>query len=127
MQTEELRFVRDRAGWTQARMAQAIGMTTNHYALIERGERPIEPRVAQLVDAFARTRIDLSYSPALEKWIVAVTTPGVTFAQREHHIIAAKKDREEARKIAHSTWEEGGKLGVYITREPTPPPSATQR
>lgn len=126
MNPKELRAVRDHAGWTQAKMAQALGLTPNYYALLERGERPIELRVAQQIDAFARTRIDVSFSPALEKWVVAVTTPGVTYAQREHHIIAATKEREEARKIAQSIWEEGGKLGVYITREPSHAPSATQ-
>ena len=127
MLASELKEVRRRAGWTQARMAEALGIAPNHLAMMERGERPIERRMAQLVDAFAKTRIDLSYSCALEKWVVAVTKPGVTFAHREHHVVAAKKDREAARKIAQSIWEEGGMLGVYITREPTPPPSATPR
>ena len=116
MRDDELREVRRAAGWTQARMAEALGLSSNYYALLERGEKPIERRIEQLIDAFARTRIDLSYSEALDKWVVAVTTPGVTSNAREHHLIAAKGDRAEALRIASEQWEAGGKLGVFIQR-----------
>lgn len=120
VQGDELKELRRQAGWTQARMAEAIGVTPNYLALIERGEKPIERRIEQLIDAFARVRIDVSYSEALAKWVVAVTTPGTTFAQREHHLIAAKASKAEALHVAHDRWDAEGKFPMLIIRDPNP-------
>lgn len=117
MQHDELRELRGQARWTQARMAEALGVSANYYALMERGEKPIERRTELQIDAMARTRIDTSYSEALKKWVVAIITPGVTFAQREHHLIAAKASKSEASVVANEQWEARGKLPMMIIRD----------
>ena len=118
MQGDELKELRRQAGWTQTRMAEAIGMSANYLAMMERGEKAIERRIEHLIDAFARTRIDVSYSEALDKWVVAVTTPGTTFAGRAHHLIAAKPTKSEAMKIARERWDADGKFPMFIIRDP---------
>ena len=80
-------------------------------------EKPIERRTEQLIDAFARTRIDVSYSDALSKWVVAVMKPATRFDGREHHLIAAKSSLAEAKKIAHGLWDAEGKLPMLIIRD----------
>jgi hypothetical protein len=87
-----------------------------YLAQLERGDRDIEQRIERLIEAFARKRIDVSYSEALGKWVVAVTTPGTTFAEREHYLIAAKATEDEAKKIAHSLWDQDGKYPMLILR-----------
>lgn len=116
MQAEELKAIRERAKWTQAQMAEAIGVTPNYYAAMERGERAIERRTVQMIEAFALARIDVSYSEALDKWVVAVITPGKTFAGREHHLIAAEATQAEAKKVAEARWEADGKFPMLIFR-----------
>lgn len=117
MHAEELKAIRLKAGWTQARMAEALGVTPNYLAMMERAEKPIERRTEQLIDAFARKRIDVSFSEALGKWVVAVTTPSTTFAGREHHLVAAKTSKAEAQKIAHAIWDGEGNLPMFIIRD----------
>ncbi|MGZ8285368.1 MAG: helix-turn-helix domain-containing protein [Allosphingosinicella sp.] len=118
MQGSELKELRRQAGWTQARMAEALGVSPNYLAQMERDEKPIERRTELQIDALARTRIDVSYSEALGKWVVAVIKPGVTFAQREHHLVAAKKEKHDAFQVAKALWEEAGKFPMFITRDP---------
>jgi transcriptional regulator with XRE-family HTH domain len=117
MQADELGELRRRAGWTQVRMAEAIGVSPNYLAMMERGEKPIERRIEQLIDAFARTRIDVSFSDALKKWVVAVTKPGVTFVGREHHLVAAEATKAEATKIAKRLWVAEGRFPMFIVRD----------
>jgi transcriptional regulator with XRE-family HTH domain len=119
MKGGELKALRQQAGMTQARAAEALGVSANFLAMMERDERPIERRTEQAIDALLRTRIDLSFSEALNKWVVAVIKPAAHFAGREHHLVAAKADKSEAQAIARGIWEEGGCLGLMIERART--------
>ncbi|CAI4032136.1 hypothetical protein DNFV4_02563 [Nitrospira tepida] len=49
MDGEELRRLRTVLGLTQAKLAEAVGVTTNAIALAERGERGISEPLARLV------------------------------------------------------------------------------
>ena len=44
MQGGELKEIRKGLGWTQGRMAEALGMTTTFIGLMERGDKAIEKR-----------------------------------------------------------------------------------
>ena len=39
----EVRAARVALGWTQARLAEALGVSRNHVAMCERGERRLDP------------------------------------------------------------------------------------
>jgi transcriptional regulator with XRE-family HTH domain len=47
MQGDELRRLRKASGLTQAQFGEAIGVTGQYLGLLERGDRPIEDRVAR--------------------------------------------------------------------------------
>jgi len=49
MQPELLKLIRTLAGSTQAQLADAIGMSTTYYGLMERGRNAMEPRTALAV------------------------------------------------------------------------------
>lgn len=110
MKAEELKAIRHQAGWTQAKMAEAIGVTANYLAMMERGEKAIERRTEQLIEALAQTRIDVSYSKALGKWVVAVVRPSTDFAGRVHHLVAAENTKIKAKEVATDLWEADGKM-----------------
>lgn len=46
MQGSELKAIREALGWGQRKFADEIGMTQTFIGMMERGERPIEPRTA---------------------------------------------------------------------------------
>ncbi len=48
---EQVRALRHKLGLTQAVFAALIGYSKNHIAQVERGERPIHPRMARILDA----------------------------------------------------------------------------
>ena len=120
LQAEELKTIRIKAAWTQSQMAKALGVTPNYLAMMERGEKPIEPRTELLIDALARKRIDVSFSDALGKWVVAITKPSINFGGREHHLIAAKASKNEAQKIAQELCEADDNVPMLIIRERAP-------
>jgi hypothetical protein len=97
-------------------MAHALGVSSNYYAQMERGEKEIERRTAIQIDSLVKTRIDVSYSDALEKWVVVITKPGTSFAGRAHYVIAAKPTEHEAREIAQAEWEKTGKFAMLTHR-----------
>lgn len=66
MQPDELRSARREMGWTQAQMAEALGLSSNFVAMMERGEKAIERRtelavryvqMAKLLDGYETGRI----------------------------------------------------------------------
>lgn len=54
MTADTLRQARQRAGWTQARLAQGLGVTQAYLSLMERGRRPVSDRVARGVARLVR-------------------------------------------------------------------------
>jgi len=44
MQADELKAIRKGLGWTQAEMAEAMGLTPKSIGMMERGDAPIEKR-----------------------------------------------------------------------------------
>ena len=50
MKGKELRVIRDKLGWTQLEMAQALQVTSNTVARWERDERSISKPVAKLIE-----------------------------------------------------------------------------
>lgn len=116
MQGDELKALRKQAGLTQIELAKVLDLSPTWVGQMERGDVAIEPRTEKVIDGLIRTRIDVSYSEALGKWVVAIIKPGATFAGREHHLIAAKPTEHEAREIALEKWEEGGKFAMLIHR-----------
>lgn len=49
MQARELRSIRKRLGWSQVRLAEAVGVTSNSIARQERGEIGIKESLARLI------------------------------------------------------------------------------
>ena len=49
MKTRELKAIRKRLGWTQAQLAEAVGVTSNSIARQERGELGIRESLARLL------------------------------------------------------------------------------
>lgn len=47
MTGQELREIRQALGWTQARLADHLGVSSNHLAQLERGERTITEQTAR--------------------------------------------------------------------------------
>jgi len=63
--TSEL-FLRDQRqilGLTQKQLADSLDMTTNHIAMMERGERPVPKRIILAVDCLIRRAADETCSP----------------------------------------------------------------
>lgn len=54
MSSAELRAIRDRFGWTQSQLADAIGMHPNTVACMERGDKPISPRTVAALEMLTR-------------------------------------------------------------------------
>jgi transcriptional regulator with XRE-family HTH domain len=50
MTGQELRAIRREVGWTQARLAEYLELSTNYLARLERGKYPISERTARDVD-----------------------------------------------------------------------------
>jgi transcriptional regulator with XRE-family HTH domain len=50
MTGQELRAIRRELGWTQARLAEYLELSTNYLARLERGEYPISERTARDVE-----------------------------------------------------------------------------
>jgi len=50
----DIRALRDRLGWTQSQLADALGMHANTVACMERGEKPISERTRAALDMLAR-------------------------------------------------------------------------
>ena len=61
MNGKELRRIRKRLGWTQAQLAEAIGLSANSVARQERGEIGIREPVAKLVKILAQQKRRGSY------------------------------------------------------------------
>lgn len=53
MTSRELRAIRKRLGWTQKRLAEAVGITPNGLAMAERGETGISEPLARLIRLIA--------------------------------------------------------------------------
>ncbi len=96
MQGDELKAIRKAAGLTQAEMGELLGVSTTIVGQMERDAVDIPKRTELAIDGMARERIDVSYSEAIGKWIVAVTKPAKSPAAREHHLLAAKATQTEA-------------------------------
>lgn len=66
MQPNVLKLLRTLAGLTQAQLADAIGMSTTYYGLMERGRNPMEPRtelaIVQALDDIDRKRVQTELS-----------------------------------------------------------------
>jgi transcriptional regulator with XRE-family HTH domain len=56
MKAEELRKIRERLGWTQAELAEAVGVAPNSVARWERGEMAIRESAARLIQSIAAGR-----------------------------------------------------------------------
>jgi DNA-binding transcriptional regulator YiaG len=54
MKGDELRRIRDRLGWTQTEMAEALGVTRNTVARWERDEVSIREPMARLIKVVAK-------------------------------------------------------------------------
>lgn len=106
MQGEELKALRMHAELTQAELGEMLGVSTTFVGLMERGEAPVSDRTENMISALLKTRIDLSYSDAVGKWVVALTRPGKPPVGREHYLVAAKPTLEEARAVADNLLTE---------------------
>lgn len=119
MNGEELKTLRKQAGLTQTEMADLLGLTQTYVGLMERDKAPIAARTRHAVDGLLRERIDVSYSEAIDRWIVAITKPGKIPASREHHLLAAKATRLEA--VQRATVEHRrNPFAMFLIRDPTP-------
>ena len=49
MEAQQLRAIRKQLGWSQARLAEAVGVTSNSIARQERGEIGIKESLARLI------------------------------------------------------------------------------
>ena len=56
MKGKELRSIRKRLGWTQAELAEALGVAENTVARWERDERAIAEPVARFIGSIAAKR-----------------------------------------------------------------------
>ncbi len=50
MSSAELRAIRERVGWTQSQLANALGMHPNTVACMERGDKPISARTVAALE-----------------------------------------------------------------------------
>ena len=54
MTADKLRALRERLGFTQSQLADALGMHANTVACMERGEKPISPRTVAALELLLR-------------------------------------------------------------------------
>lgn len=65
MTSRELRAIRKRLGWTQKRLAEAVGITPNGLAMAERGETGISEPLSRLIRLIASgVDVDAIVNPA---------------------------------------------------------------
>lgn len=116
MQGTELKALRKQAGMTQAEVAEALGMTQTYVGLMERGEAPIEKRTERMIQEILRARIDVSFSAALEKWVVSILRHERN--RRVHHIDSAHQLDSQAHQRAEQIAAElpGARILVHPRR-----------
>ena len=86
MQPNVLKLLRTLAGLTQAQVADAIGMSTTYYGLMERGKNPMEPRtelaIVQALDDIDRKRVQ---TESFESLILRCQMRNLRIAERHLH------------------------------------------
>lgn len=114
MQGSELRAIREAAGLDQQQFGERLGLSRVTVGLMERGQKPIEPRTALLIENSLRMRIDVAYSRALAKWTVTLTGPGHVGVHRVHEVRAAEASEDKAVSIAQAIQAEEFPLALVM-------------